>query len=99
MVTIRWILGFIQATKGSTRTHDVIFTNGLKERNDSVCRALDWGLLNQDSHLNHSVMSLGVALFLLLSNRSIDQSKKTEMAISWRADDGPLSGILGYSLP
>ena len=71
MVLIRWLLGFIRATKGSSRTHNVIITSGLKERSDSVCGALDWGLVNQDSRLSHSVMSLGVALYLLLSNGSI----------------------------
>ena len=64
-------IGFHPATKGSTRTHDVIITSGLKERSDSVCGALALGLVNQDSHLSHSVMSLGVALYLLLSNGSI----------------------------
>ena len=38
MVPIRLggYLGFIQATKGIIRTHNIIFTNGLKERSEFV---------------------------------------------------------------
>ena len=35
---------FIQATKGNTCTHDVIFTNGRKKLGGSVCSALDWSV-------------------------------------------------------
>ena len=82
MVPIRWLLGFIQATKGSPRTHVVIFTNGRKGRSDSVCRELDWcfkGLLMQDSHQSHSVVSMGVVHYLLLSNGSIQEDRKSSI--------------------
>ena len=34
------LLGFIQATKGSSRTHTIILTNGRKKRSGSVGRVL-----------------------------------------------------------
>ena len=77
MVPIRWLLGFIQSTKESTRMHDVIFTYGLKAHNDLVCRALieGGGVLNQDSHLSHSVMSLGVLCVLIFDKIALQWMK------------------------
>ena len=61
-----FLLGFIQATKGSTRTHDVIFTNGRKKRNDSVNRVLnDCKVV---THQSQSVLASGETLYQLLSN-------------------------------
>ena len=57
--------------------HDVIFANVLKEPSDSVCRVLDLGLLIKASQQSHSVMSIGMALYLLLSNGSIQEDRKS----------------------
>ena len=35
------LVGVIQATKGSSRTHDIILTNGRKKRSGSVGRVLN----------------------------------------------------------
>ena len=51
---ITWLLGFIQATKGSPRTHDVIFTNGRKEESGSVDRKLDWRSKDWDFETHQS---------------------------------------------
>ena len=56
--------------------HDVIFAYVLKEPIDSVGRVLDLGLLIKASQQSHSVMSIGMALYLLLSNGSIQEDRK-----------------------
>ena len=59
--------------------HGVIFAklNVLKEPSDSVCRVLDLVLVIKASQQSHSVMSIGMALYLLLSNGSIQEDRKS----------------------
>ena len=63
-------MGFIQATKGSPCTHDIVFTNGRKERSGSMGSALDLGskICQFKTQTSRNVVSLGKTLYPLLSN-------------------------------